>query len=134
MEDDFIFTQEQEIICEFIQSFSKSNYAATYDVLMLSGNIIKDESIVDFPILTRIWDAQTLSGYSVSKKFAPTLLSCFKESIDLLEKGHSVGTSCIDQHMKKLQPLSQWYCFHPKIGKQMCSYSDIENTIVDYNC
>ena len=36
--------------------------------------------------------------------------------------------------MKKLQPISNWYCLNPKIGKQIKSYSDIENAIVDYDC
>jgi len=32
-----------------------------------------------------------------------------------------------------LQPVSKWYIFEPKLGKQRGSYSNIEEKSVDYN-
>ena len=102
--------------------------------LMLSRNIIKS-TITPYTFLKKIVDAQTLSGYAVNKKFAPKLLANFKESVILLENiGHKFHPFCFDIYMKKLQPISNWYCLNPRIGKQIKSYSDIENSIVDYDC
>jgi len=36
--------------------------------------------------------------------------------------------------MKRLQPFTNWYALNPLIGKQIDSYSDIENKVVSYDC
>jgi len=131
-EDDFIFTKEQNEINELINSFFK--YIEEYDVLMLASNTLY-EIETQFSFITKIINAQTLSGYSVSKKFAPILLENYKTSVIHLEKiGYKVHNFCFDIYMKQLQPQSLWFCLNPKIGKQIESYSDIENKVVDYNC
>ena len=131
-EDDFIFTKDQNTINELINTFF--NNIKSYDVLMLASNTL-NEVKTEYPFITKILDAQTLSGYSVSKKFAPILLNNYKTSVILLEQiGTKVYNFCFDIYMKKLQPTSNWYCLNPKIGKQIKSYSDIENAIVDYDC
>ena len=133
-EDDFTFTKDQLLVNELINTFFNSDKFKSFDVLMLASNILQDQK-TDCSNLVKIIDAQTLSGYCVSKKFAPTLLHNFKESIDKLENhGTKVHQFCFDIYMKKLQPFSNWYCLNPKIGKQIKSYSDIENNIVDYDC
>lgn len=131
-EDDFIFTEEQSNINDLINNFF--NQVKLYDILMLSSNIIKDIQ-TEYPFIVKILDAQTLSGYCVNKQYAPILLNNFKESIILLENyGKKLHNFCFDIYMKKLQPSHNWYYINPKIGKQIKSYSDIENNIVDYNC
>lgn len=131
-EDDFEFTIPQEEINKIINSIFNSE--PNFDVLMLSSNTIF-EIPTHYNYLTKIIDAQTLSGYCVSKNFAPILLENFKESIVWLEGvGYSVPDYCVDMYMKKLQPNSNWYCIHPKIGRQRETYSDIENRVVCYNC
>ena len=131
-EDDFTFTKPQDEINELINSFF--NNIKEYDVLMLASNTLR-EIETEYSFLTKIIDTQTLSGYSVSKKFAPTLLNNFKESVRMLEHiGYRVYNYCLDIYMKQLQPISLWYCINPKIGKQIQSYSDNENQIVNYEC
>ena len=131
-EDDFIFSKDQDYINNLINTFFNS--IDSYDVLMLSSNILNSQK-TDYDFLIKILDAQTLSGYSVSKSFAPKLLYNFKESISFLENhGAKIHQFCFDIYMKKLQPNNNWYCLEPRIGKQSKSYSDIENNIVDYNC
>ena len=101
---------------------------------MLASNTLR-ESNTNIPFITKIIDAQTLSGYIVNKKFAKTLLDNYKESVNSLEFiGYKVHHLCFDIYMKKLQPTSNWFCLKPKIGKQMESYSDIEYKVVDYKC
>jgi len=131
-EDDFIFTEPQNIINELINEVF--NNTINFDVLMLSSNTLVEET-TNYPFITKIIDAQTLSGYAVSKKFAHILLDNFKESIKLLEPlGYEFPDYCLDMYMKKLQPLSQWYCIKPKIGKQIANYSDIQKKEVNYGC
>jgi GR25 family glycosyltransferase involved in LPS biosynthesis len=132
LEDDFCFTESQDFINNLIDQVF--NNKINYDVLMLSCNILNGQE-TEHSFLTKIFDGQTLSGYSVSKKFAPTLLNNFKESVYLLEKEKTkVHPFCFDIYMKKLQPTSKWYCLQPRIGKQIESYSDIENKVVEYDC
>jgi GR25 family glycosyltransferase involved in LPS biosynthesis len=131
-EDDFEFTQEQDIINELINKVF--NDTKEFDVLMLSANILNSKSC-DYNFLTKIYDAQTLSGYAVNRKFASILLNNYRESINLLEKeGYKCHPYCFDIYMKRLQPFTKWYALNPLIGKQIDSYSDIENKYVSYNC
>ena len=68
----------------------------------------------------------------VSKSFAPTLLSNFKEGCRLLQETSIDQQYAVDQYWKNLQPISKWYVFNPKLGIQRKSYSDIQNGIVEY--
>jgi GR25 family glycosyltransferase involved in LPS biosynthesis len=132
LEDDFEFTQPQYIVNDLINKVFNSD-AKNFDVLMLSSNTVYQYNIDNTPFVTKIIDAQTLSGYIVSRKFAPLLLHNFKQGVSLLEPfGKSVPEYCVDMYCKKLQPLSNWYCINPKIGKQAASYSDIEKGHVNY--
>ena len=131
-EDDFEFTKEQIFIHEIINKVF--NEVIDFDVLMLSSNILNGQP-TKYDFLTKIINAQTLSGYAVNRKFAPILLNNYRESISLLEKeGYKCHPYCFDIYMKKLQPFTKWYSLNPLIGKQMESYSDIENKVVSYDC
>jgi len=131
-EDDFQFTQNQEIINELINKVF--NNVKEFDVLMLAANILNGQ-LCEHNFLTKIIDAQTLSGYVVNRKFASILLNNYRESILLLEKeGYKCHPYCFDIYMKRLQPFTRWYCLNPRIGKQIDSYSDIENREVSYDC
>jgi glycosyl transferase family 25 len=131
-EDDFEFTKSQDEVNTIINTFFNCNI--DFDVLMLASNTL-NEKTTQYNFLTKINDAQTLSGYCVSKKFAPVLLKNYKESVIILEHiGHKVHQYCFDIYMKQLQPISNWYCLNPKIGRQKESYSDIENRVVFYDC
>jgi GR25 family glycosyltransferase involved in LPS biosynthesis len=131
-EDDFTFTESQTTVNNLINKVF--NELKTFDVVMLASNILNSQP-TDYNFLVKIIDAQTLSGYAVSKQFAEILLNNYRESIRLLEHaGKKVHPFCFDIYMKRLQPWSKWYCLNPKIGRQIESYSDIENRVVDYEC
>ena len=134
LEDDFEFTVEQDKVNELINlAFNELGY---FDVLMLSSNTLKERKVLGKDFVTKIDDAKTLSGYAVSRHFAPTLLENFKESVTNLEKKYGVIQSnfCVDMNIKKLQPISHWYCVKPKIGRQMMSFSDNEKMLAYYGC
>jgi GR25 family glycosyltransferase involved in LPS biosynthesis len=131
-EDDFQFTQDQETVNELINKVF--NNLKEFDVLMLSANILNGQPC-EYSFLTKIIDAQTLSGYAVNRKFASILLNNYRESIALLQnEGYKFHPYCFDIYMKRLQPITKWYSLNPRIGKQMDSYSDIENREVSYDC
>ena len=135
-EDDFEFLEnEKSIINDLINKVFNSYKLPKFDVLMLASNTLKELPIMNIDFITKILDAQTLSGYAVSKTFAPILLANYKDSIQLLESANGkIHDYCFDIYMKKLQPNNNWFCLKPKIGKQMESYSDIENRITNYQC
>jgi GR25 family glycosyltransferase involved in LPS biosynthesis len=131
LEDDFIFTEQQDNINNLINLFFEN--VETFDVLMLSSNTF-NETKTNLPFITKINDAQTLSGYCVSKKFAPILLDNYRSGVEKLENIGTNNLYCVDMYIKILQPQSLWYCLNPKIGKQIMSYSDNEKMVVYYNC
>ena len=131
-EDDFQFTQDQSTVNDLINKVFTN--VKEFDVLMLSANILNGQPTEHY-FLTKVIDAQTLSGYAVNRKFASILLNNYRESIALLEKeGSKCHSYCFDIYMKRLQPFTRWYVLNPRIGKQIDSYSDIENRIVSYDC
>ena len=139
-EDDFEFCQDIDLINNLIDKvfdncIKNTSILPKFDVLMLSSNTFNEIHIDNIDFVTKILDAQAASGYAISKQFAPILLENFKESILLMESvNYKVHEYCPDIYMKKLQPHNNWFCLNPKIGKQVESYSDIENKIVNYNC
>jgi GR25 family glycosyltransferase involved in LPS biosynthesis len=142
LEDDFEFTQSQYFINELLDNvFNIFNCQTnTFDVLMLASNTIQEINSPEILYVTKILNSQTASGYVVSRKFAPILLDNYRKSISLLEPHcingkpdiHICSKYCIDMYFKILQPNYNWYCLKPKIGKQMISYSDIEECMVNY--
>lgn len=139
LEDDFMFSKDKDYIDSTLNEvFSKLK---KWDVLMLSGNIVCCDSSKECDKLIKVYDAQTTSGYAVTKAFAQKLIDCFKNSEENLSKFFKVYDDhlikhnfAIDMNWKKLQPGSNWYALNPCIGKQMDGYSDIEKRDVRYNC
>ena len=135
-EDDFVFTQDLETVnAEFREVFDNS---INYDVVMLSANEIETKS-TEHQYLKKVNDAQTASGYMVTKYFAPILMHNYRDGAKLIEQSYKIGKSdalqgpfCIDQYWKRLQPQSNWYVFSPKLGVQRESHSDIQGGVVDY--
>jgi GR25 family glycosyltransferase involved in LPS biosynthesis len=126
-EDDFTFIESQDNINKLINDVF--NHLHDYDLLMLASDTYNEQA-TEFSFVTKIIDAQTTAGYVVSKKFAPVLLSNYKESLSKIENqfeelGYTNHDFCLDIYMKQLQPISKWYCISPKIGKQLDGYSDI---------
>jgi len=135
-EDDFVFTQDIETVnAEFREVFDNS---INYDVVMLSANEI-DVQPTEHTYLKKVNDAQTTSGYMVTKYFAPILMHNYRDGVKLIEQSYKIGKSdalqgpfCVDQYWKRLQPQSNWYVFSPKLGVQHESHSDIQGGVVDY--
>lgn len=131
LEDDFTFYQNTNNY--FYQTIVREeSLPENWDLVMLASNTISESPFSD--TFQKCNDAQTTSGYMIHKNFASTLLQNFKESESRLSSGHSYDTYALDQYWKRLQPHSNWFICHPKVGYQMESYSDISNFVVNHGC
>lgn len=133
-EDDF----QRTLDVNYLQYLLKSVFeqAVPFDLVMLAGNLMKTES-TEWPFLQRVLDGQTASAFLLTKEFAPKLIQCLEESTKLLEEwyrktGERKHEYCNDIYWKKLQPVSRWYSFYPRIGIQRESYSDNEYRVTNY--
>jgi glycosyl transferase family 25 len=104
---------------------------ASYDVVMMSYYTQKSEPHDD--IFDRVHDAQTTSGYIVHSKFYDTLIAHWEEGLRLfLENPHAHWLYILDQYWKALQPVSEWYQFKKRLGRQRAGFSDLSNSFSDY--
>lgn len=133
-EDDFQFSLDKNF-CQYIlkQIFEQK---ISYDVIMLAGNIFRYQNTA-YPFLKKVEDGQTASAFLITKSFAPMIIKCLEESTTLLEDhwkatGEKKHEYCNDIYWKKLQPTSNWFIVHPKMGLQRESYSDNEYKVTNY--
>lgn len=134
-EDDFTFTQSlQTVNANFESVFSAD---VVYDVIMLSANEVETKK-TEHKFLKKVENAQTTSGYMLTKYFATILLQNYRDGAKLLADSYKAGKSdalqgpfCIDQYWKRLQPQSNWFVFSPKLGVQRESHSDIQGGTVN---
>ena len=80
----------------------------------------------------RVHNSQTTSCYIVKKRFIPTLLQTFQESLECFQKDVNPHKYALDMYWKRLQPKSLWLTTPNRLGKQRKSYSDIEKRVTDY--
>jgi GR25 family glycosyltransferase involved in LPS biosynthesis len=131
-EDDFMFNVEKDIIRQRFTELEK----IPYDLCMLSANDKAPTFKVcdsPYPSFKKVLDAQTASAYCLKKEFAPKLIENLNESYSLLSQNPTQDHLYMnDMYWKKLQPSSNWYITIPILGVQRTSYSDIENSLVNY--
>ena len=130
-EDDFEFTITKDEFKNQLSNLFDLNI--NFDVVCLSANVLSVNE-TDHNFLYKVINAQTTSGYLITKKFAINyLLENFIIGKYLLETyPNKEDIYSIDQYWKLLQPQNNWYLFNPKIGKQRESYSDILKNNVNY--
>ena len=117
----------------FDQGYAKLEHLAksSFDVVLLGGSCIYyDQGSY------KLFSGQTTTAYLVHSKYIPTLLGNFEEGLVKLQKEpHLHALYAIDMYWKRLHSRDNWYVIMPCLMYQLPSYSDIENTFVDYrNC
>ena len=129
-EDDIEFLENPlNFINEF---FNNPELLIIWDVIMLSNNTRKKED-TKYNNIIRVRESQTSSCYIINYRYINILLDIYKNSLKNYEiSGLWKDEYCTDQAWKKLQSEDNWYTFKKRICKQIESYSDIENKIVDY--
>lgn len=134
IEDDFTcFNPSQEHNNERLKHFFSSFHE--WDLLSLSYNPSRfSSSPTDVEGIVNIIKTQTTSGYIVRRKFVDTLLSNFKEGLELKLKFPAKDEYCLDIHWNRLNSVAKWYALVPALGYQCAGYSDIERKHVNYRC
>jgi len=101
---------------------------------MLSYNLMKGETCIQYPFLIKALDVQTASGYIVNENFYDKLIEIYERSVPLLESTGQHWNYANDLVWKSLQPISNWYCFSERIGIQRPGINDNGGRYVDYKC
>ena len=127
LEDDFQFIVEKQL---FYSNISLLN-SLDYDVVMLSYSLQGKQQPFN-NIFGKLIEAQTASGFLVHNKFYDKLIKTYSDGLIQLKNTGNYGKFAIDQYWKKLQPISKWFYYLKRIGKQGISYSDIERSMVNY--
>jgi glycosyl transferase family 25 len=128
-EDDFKFVVEKDTFENSLRAFFNSG--TSYDVLMLSYNIAKQEQFNDLVSLAK--EAQTASGYIVHQDFYDKLIGNLESNLQKLIATHQHWNYLNDQCWKQLQPDAKWFFFNKRIGIQRPSFSDLSNRFAEYN-
>jgi glycosyl transferase family 25 len=133
-EDDFQFTLDMNYVRYLLRSIFDEK--VPFDLVMIAGKFFSTQP-TQWPFLQKVLDGQTASGFLLTREFAPKLIQCLTESTRLLDEWHTkTGEKkheyCNDIYWKQLQPISNWYCTHPKTGIQRESYSDNEYRVTNY--
>ena len=128
-EDDFMFIVSKEKLEEQIELLfnSSSTSYCNFDICMLSYNLIKSKECTDYSFLKKVLEVQTTSGYIINESMYDKLIDLYTWTLPLLKNTRKHWIYSLDQIWKILQPISKWYCFDIRIGKQRPSYSDLVN-------
>ena len=126
LEDDFMFTTDSLDIIKKLDD-------VTFDVCLLSCNLLDSTECTEHPFLLRVNDAQTTSGYIINAHYYDKLIQVFEDAIPKFEETNHHWLYAIDVAWKILQKRDTWYCFNPRIGRQRPSYSDCGNCYSDVN-
>jgi glycosyl transferase family 25 len=107
---------------------------------LLTGNdVLPTQQPKHLPFLLRIFEAQSGAGYLVNRPYVATLLRCFIDTVEQMERFRSFDARklitsrlAIDMAWKRLQRRDDWYIFNPTFGQQRAGHSDIEGVFKDY--
>lgn len=130
LEDDFQFTQPPTKCRELLDNFFNTDIE--WDCVMWSSNTKLSQPYNSF--LDKCIRSFTTAGYMINRKFANILLQNMKEGVELLIRQDIQHMYALDVYWMKLQPVTNWFIFNPKLGKQAAGYSDIERKYVNYQC
>ena len=132
-EDDFTFLVSEDELNSKLNKFFESKMS--YDVLMLSYNLDGKGQLPYNDVVGKAIDIHTASGYIVNGKFYDKLIDNLTEAVTKYKLNPRMHWLYInDQYWKRLQPVSEWFYFLKRIGKQRKSYSDLKKCIIDHGC
>ena len=127
LEDDFTFTVDTSSFHRSIQQL----FQVPFDVCLLAYNTTEVYP-TEHPFLYKVTNAQTASGYLVHSRYYDTLIEQWEYGLQMLQDTGDEQMYTCDQSWKMLQERDTWFCFHPRMGIQRESYSDIQKGMVSY--
>jgi GR25 family glycosyltransferase involved in LPS biosynthesis len=135
LEDDFELIHDKEKTLDVLKNAVNTK---DWNVIILACN---GNSKKYTKYLNKVIDCQTRSGYIIKKTYIPILLKVWRETVNIRikyninknnsYKNYNNKNTAGDNVWKKLQN-DKWFTTNPILGKQMKSYSDIEEKVVDY--
>lgn len=125
LEDDFNFNQIPEYIEQLFHDFF-TNFQ-NWEAIHLSRGGMFHVKDTKFKHIKKINYVTASSGYIVNNSFYDKLINNFEESLKLLTNTKRSCNYALDVYWKNLQSSSNWYVFHPSLGYQRASHSDIDN-------
>lgn len=127
LEDDFHFIVDST---EFNKQLEQL-FETSFDVCLLAYNTT-DFYDTENPLLSKIKNAQTTSGYIVQSHYYDTLIAQWEYGLKMFEETGNEPLHTCDQSWKPLQEKDTWVCFKNRTGIQRESYSDIQKGVVNY--
>ncbi|PWC31726.1 hypothetical protein [Azospirillum sp. TSO22-1] len=89
--------------------------------------------------LGRVFESLTTAGCIVRRRYVPTLMTCFVESLMSLERYREytpreliVTRFACDVLWQRLQHVDNWFILLPVAGGQRASYSEMEDRFVGH--
>lgn len=119
-EDDFEFLVDRDTFWKYMEDLFTE--VKSYDVIMLAYYAPQTEPLT--PLVQKVIEAQTASGYIVHSKFYDVLINLYEDAMPKLVSTGEHWNYANDQVWKLLQPISEWYATTTRIGKQRASMSD----------
>ena len=136
LEDDF----EPIDIPSFWENYAKLfDSGLQFDAVCASYNVEKvEDSPSEAPFLKRLRETFTASAYLITQTYAKDIHRCFLEAFYLAQFEESYTRQkthkyTLDVYWHTLMKTGQWYCFYPRIGRQVESFSDIQQHVTNYN-
>lgn len=135
LEDDF----EPFDIPSFWSNYTKLFASGiSFDCVLASYNVeTVEDGPVEAPFLKRLRESMTASAYLVTREYAQVIHRCFLEAFYLTQFEESYTRQKTHQYMHdvywhKLMKQDNWFCFYPRIGYQVESFSDIQGHVTNY--
>jgi len=131
-EDDYIPLNTNTFWNNFEKLFNSN---MEYDVVLCSYNCLVSQE-TSTPLLHKVENSMTTSGYLITREFAPTLVEHWNTAFHLSMAAEKAGKNpfpyAADTYWQKLMPSHNWLTFYPRIGRQRPSYSDIMEQNTNY--
>ena len=121
VEDDMQWSNFSEVILRNLLS-------QPYDVIGLGGTFVRYNKHT-----YKASFFSTTTAYVISNHYYSVLLQNFKEGCQKLIESYEPPKYALDRYWQQIQSRDNWYIIMPPICIQRPSYSDIENTNVNYN-
>lgn len=109
-----------------------------FDTVCASYNVeTVEETPPEAPFLRRLRETMTASAYLVTREYAQVIHRCFLEAFYLAQFEESYTRQkthnyTLDVYWHTLMKTGRWYCFYPRIGHQVESFSDIQGHVTNY--
>jgi GR25 family glycosyltransferase involved in LPS biosynthesis len=138
LEDDFEFNDKDSVRSK-LEYLTKAS--VEWDVYLLAHNQAVPVASTSHSGVFRVFNAQTTAAYIVRRQYATDLIGSFFRSAEHLRSFLALPPEsrkitrhfvAADMLWKSLQTSSNFYASFPAEITQRASFSDIENTQVDY--